>query len=629
MNSPFARTVTALLVASVSVCLLLFSLSRAQAGPPPHDGRRFRWIEDVEALAPRQVPNQLSRPLPPVRQPLGRRPTDVPLPDPSFPVDFAHYPTSTEVVAFLNQLEATYSDLVEVAPAGQSWQGRPILAVRIGNEAMSDPDRRPALYIDGQHHAREAVSAQVVLYFVWYLASQYGSDPLVTRLLDTRTVYAIPSVNPDGNDIFLDSDQRQRKTANPTASDDDGDSLFDEDGREGAGYGAYDVYHFEFDPDWVAQHPDDPFVGSWSSHVVMRTFVGVFDGAGGEVPQTDDDADGQAGEDPPGGVDPNRNYDSHWESGNDDPTTEVYRGTAPFSEPEARAVRDFVLGHANIVAASTFHAGADLLLHPWGWSADADLPDRFWYEMLSRTGSQLTEVNGFRGAPHTWTARGLYAGSGSAMDWLYEQGILAWTPEVYGASSLSFARRITTTNRYTVGLSAGEGFNPPPAEIPLTADRWLRWNLYLLAATPNVGLSGVDVGASTLTMTVANDGLLPLNVEAVVQAGQVFYTATMAGLSSAEQSWSVPLPHDPLTQTVGITLTARGSAGSQQFEVVKLEIAGQTVRVVEGRLESFAALVEKFGGWWAGRQWDAPGVYHLGPALLREVFLPLVGRVRP
>lgn len=36
-------------------------------------------------------------------------------------------------------------------------------------------------------------------------------------------------MNPDGNGIFLDSDQRQRKTANPTVSDDDGDGLFDED----------------------------------------------------------------------------------------------------------------------------------------------------------------------------------------------------------------------------------------------------------------------------------------------------------------------------------------------------------------------------------------------------------------
>lgn len=623
MYSPSTRLAAATVIALSSLALLLSAFGQAQAGPPPPDGRRFRWIEGVEALAPREVPNRLS-------QPLGRRATDIPLPDPSFAVDFAHYPTSAEVVVFLNQLEATYPDLVEVTTAGQSWQGRPIMAIRIGNEVIGDPDGRPALYLDGQHHAREAISAQVVLYFIWYLTSQYGRDPLVTRLLDTRTVYAIPSVNPDGNDIFLDSDQRQRKTANPASSDDDGDGLFDEDGREEAGYGSYDVYHFEFDPDWVATHPDDPFVGSWSSHVMTRTFVGIFDGAGGEVPQTDDDADGQAGEDPPGGVDPNRNYDSHWESGNDDPTTEIYHGPAPFSEPESRAVRDFVPARSNIVMAISFHSGADLLLHPWGWSADAELPDRFWYEMLSRKGSQLTEANGFAGAPHTWTARGLYAGSGSTMDWLYEEGILAWTPEVYGASALAFTQRITTTNRYTVGLGIGEGFNPPLAEIPLTVDRWLRWNLYLLAATPNVGLSRVDARPGTLTVTVANDGLIPLDVELALQAGPAVHTTTIAGLSAAERAWSLPQA-GLLSQTATLTLTARSpiriAASAPQVEVVQLQVVGEAWRVVEGRLEPFVSLASTFGGWFAGRQWDAPGVHHLGPALLHESFVPLVGRL--
>jgi len=590
---------------------------------PPAPLDRFQWVQGLDDLYPREHGPRLSRPMP------TRRRADIPLPDPSFAIDFAHYPTSAAISVFLDELKAAYPGLVEVLAAGESWQERPILAVRIGNHTAGEADGRPALYVDGQHHAREAVSAQVVLYFAWYLASQYGNDPLVTHLLDTRTVYAIPSVNPDGNDIFLDSDQRQRRTANPTASDDDGDGLFDEDGREEAGYGTYDVYHYEFDADWVAAHPDDPFEEGWQDHLVSRRFLGVFDSQGREVPQIDDDGDGQTGEDPPGGGDANRNYDSHWELGNDDPRKEVYRGPAAFSERETRAVRDFVLARPNVVTASSFHSGSDVLLHPWGWSTTAELSDVFWYEMLSRKGSQLTEANGFHGAPHTWTARGLYPGSGSTMDWLYERGILTWSPEVYGASALSFTQRITTTNTYTVGLSIGEGFNPSPGDIPLTVDRWRRWNLYLLAATPNVGLSGVDAGTGALTVTVANDGLLPLDVGVVAETEQGVYTTTVNGLSAAERAWSVPLQPGSLSQTAIITLMASSrvgtAAGPLQVEVVKLEIQGEAVRVVEGRLEPFVKLGDCFGGWFAGREWDTPE-YHLGPPLLLELFLPIVGR---
>jgi len=607
---------TLILAMLAGLCLLSPARSHAQP-PPPMD--RFRWIRNLDDLYPREGGKQLSRPM------LTRQSVDIPLPDPSFAVDFMHYPTSAQIALFLDQLGDAYPGLVEVVTAGQSWQDRPIMAVRLGSRAAGDPDRQPALYVDGQHHANEAISAQVVLYFVWYLASQYGYDPLVTQLLDTRTVYAIPCVNPDGNDIFLDSDQGQRRTANPAVSDDDGDGLFDEDGREGAGYGSYDVYHYEFDADWVAAHPDDPFVAGWQSHEVSRRFVGIFDNEGSEVPQVDDDGDGQTGEDPPGGVDANRNYDSHWELGSDNPRTETYHGRAAFSEPETQTVRDFVLARPNIVTACSFHSGADVLLHPWAWSSEAELPDRFWYEMLSRKGSQLTERGGFHGAPHAWTARGVYTASGSTIDWLYEHGILAWTPEVYGASGLSFAERITATNTYSVGLSPGEGFNPSPADIPLTVNRWLDWNLYLLAATPNVGLSRIDVSLGTLNVTVANDGLLPLDVQVSLQVGRVLYTTTVTGLSAAERTWSVPFQPQPLVQTVSITLTGRSristANGPPQIEVVRLAIEEETVSIVKGQLEPFVRLGDSFGGWFSGREWDTPE-YHLGPPLLFEHFLP-------
>jgi hypothetical protein len=534
------------------------------------------------------------------------------LPAPSYAVDFTHYATSAEVVLFLDQLEAAYPDLVEVIHVGDSWQARPIMAIRIGNEVAGDVDARPALYVDGQHHAREAVSSEAVLYFLWYLVSEYGADPLVTRLLDTRTVYAIPLINPDGNDIFLEADRRMRRTANPSVSDDDGDTLYDEDGREGAGYGTYDVYHYEFEPAWVAAHPDNPLVDGWWNHVLAQTYVGIFDYAGHEVAQIDDDGDGSAGEDPPGGVDANRNYDSHWELGDDNPISAIYHGPAPFSERETSVVRDFVLAHPNIVLAATYHSGSDILLHPWGWSAFAELPDLDWYTNLSRKGTQLTERNGFEGAPYAWTARDLYPGSGSTMDWLYEHGILAWTPETYAASSVSSVDRIAATNVYSVSLSVGEGFNPPPEEMGLTVDRWLYWNLYLLAVAPNVGLSSVEATDTAVTLTVANDGLLPIDVEVVLATAHDTYTMTIPSLASGTEVWQVDRAARPRWGTATIVLTGTTNLGLvkvEQVESYRVRIVGDTlpVRIVQGRLEPFVELGGFFGGWYADPESGTPG----------------------
>lgn len=607
-------------LAVLMVALLLSPLgARVGAEPPPRD--RTQWVAGIDDLYPREGGKHLSRRTP--RQLLA----EIPLPDASYGLRFEHYATAAEIGAFLARLEAEYPSLAQLMTVGRSWGGRPIYAIRLGNEMSGDPDARPALYLDGQHHAREAIGAQVVLYFLWHLLSRYGADPLITHLLDTRTVYAIPCVNPDGGDIFVSSDQRQRKTANPQATDEDGDGRYDEDGREGAGYGSYEVYRYFFDAAWAESHAENPLVDNWGQHLRGHVFIGLFDGAGHLLPQSDEDGDGLLGEDPPGGVDPNRNYDSHWVLGSSNPRADSYRGPTPFSEPETAAVRDFVRARPNIATALSYHSGTDMLLHPWGWSASSELPERFWYELLSRKGSALTEANGLVGTPHGWTARGLYVVTGATLDWLYEQGILAWTPEVYGASTLAAVTRITTTNAFTVALSMGEAFNPLPDEIPLSVDRWRRWNLYLLAATPNVGLSDMQIQDGALHLWIANDGLLPLEATATVTATCGITRTVMPALSAAQRLWAIPLCPDAPSQTLTITLAAELAIGGEvrrlEEQSLVVAVTPRKVRLLEGHLEPYEELGSAFGGWFAGREWDSPR-YHLGEPLLREQFFPLM-----
>jgi hypothetical protein len=623
---PGLRRVAALLL--LTILLTGNVLNGSAEGPEPE--RRFRWVEGVESSSPREVPNRLSR--------RGASAVVGEIAGPpvtTLAADFAHYPSAAETVTFIEGLEALYPHLAETLEIGLSGQGRPILGLRLGDELSGDPDVRPALYIDGQHHAREAISQQVVLYTAWCLLTHYGTDPLVTRLLDTRTVYVVPSVNVDGNEIFLAEDFSQRRTANPGSSDDDVDGSFDEDPANGKGYGTYEVYRFDFEQDWANAHPDDPFAEGWQDYYLGNEYLGVFDGQGTGIPQMDDDGDDSTNEDPDGGVDANRNYDHHWSLGDDDPSSDFYRGPEPWSEPEVQAVRDFVLAHGHIITGLSFHSGADVILHPWAWSEEAGLEDLLIYELMSRKGTQLTESHGFLGSPHGWAARAMYQAPASAMDWMYDQGVYAWTPEVYGASLVAYVERIDESGSFRVGVSEGVAFNPDAEDILDTAQRWNSFILYILAATPNMEVTSVSAEDGLLYLTVANEGFIPVQVTVSVEGQAGFHTETeVEYLQASETVVSVEYPAFPPVQTLAVSVSARSLAGTSVRELeerhldLRIEsIPGkEKVTVVGGNLGEFWSLGDFFGdgGWLASGAWDIPEQYHLGPDVVEELFLPVV-----
>ncbi len=541
------------------------------------------------------------------------------LPQPEgYALGFDHYATPAQIVDFLRQLEGDYPDLVELTTIGTSWEGRPIVAVRVTNERLPQPVAdRPAMVVDGQHHARELVSAAVPLHTIWTLLAGYGRDPVSTYLVDSRVFYAVPSVNVDGNHRALVDDQAWRKTANPTCCDDDGDGAVDEDGTLGFGYGAFGVDRWTFDDDWAAAHPDNPFVDDWRAHVVGRPelglgrFRGAFGGPARALPWVDADGDGAYEEDAIGGVDANRNYDVLWERGDGRVDSEIYHGPSAFSEPETRAMRDFLTGIDRLAVAVSYHSGIDLILHPWGYSTSAPLPDAATYELLGAKGSALTEVHGYPGSPHVWTARGLYSAYGSTLDWVYrERGAFAFAPEVYGGDDTLFIERIGASGAFTVASSIGAAFNPPPDRLLPALDRWTRFATYLLAATPNVELLGAARDGADVVLTIGNDGVLPVDVAVAVHGGTagdgspLFARSTPVRLSADQAAVRVPLAalagHDAVT----LTLRARLVVGTapHDVEVARWRLAiddRDGVRVTDGRVAPFRDLGAPFGGWWA------------------------------
>ncbi|GMV35706.1 MAG: hypothetical protein AMXMBFR61_02140 [Fimbriimonadales bacterium] len=120
------------------------------------------------------------------------------------------------------------------------------------------------------------------------------------------------------------------------------------------------------------------------------------------------------------GVDLNRNWGYMWggdgSSGNT--SSETYRGPSPFSEPETRAVRDFLLANPRVKGHLDYHSYSQLILFPWGYTS-AQCPD--YAAFLSATGRMATLINQVHGMVYDYGSVGgsLYLASGCSLDWSY------------------------------------------------------------------------------------------------------------------------------------------------------------------------------------------------------------------
>ena len=125
--------------------------------------------------------------------------------------DFGPYYTYAEAVAELDSLHAHYPNIVsEKFSIGQSIEGRELWVARISDNPEAD-EAEPTVFLNSAIHAREPGAVSTVFGFVHYLVRNYGTDPLVTWLIDNRELYIEPVVNPDGYTYNEISDGYWRK----------------------------------------------------------------------------------------------------------------------------------------------------------------------------------------------------------------------------------------------------------------------------------------------------------------------------------------------------------------------------------------------------------------------------------
>ena len=110
---------------------------------------------------------------------------------------FDRYYRYDDLTRILHRMAEVRPDLMSVESIGRSFEGRDIWAVRVSNAPDVD-QAKPRAFLDAMHHAREPQGMMSLIHFIYHLGSSYGVDPFLTQLVDSREIWVIPIVNPDG-----------------------------------------------------------------------------------------------------------------------------------------------------------------------------------------------------------------------------------------------------------------------------------------------------------------------------------------------------------------------------------------------------------------------------------------------
>lgn len=343
-------------------------------------------------------------------------------PDPKVPVSWDRYYDHAAVGDIGRRLEEAYPDRCRLSSIGKSYEGREIWLITVTNFKVGEADRKPAMYIDGNIHSNEIQGQEIALYTAWYLCEMADRVEWVSDLLDERTLYIVPSINPDGREAFLYAPNTPHSPRSGVVPrDDDGDGLVDEDDFDDLDGDGNITMMRRRDPNgrWLVS-PEDP-------RLMIRARPdepGEYEILGFEG--FDNDGDGLVNEDRPGSYDPNRNWPWRWQPQYVQFGADAY----PTSLPETRAVIDFVVSHPNIAGAQTYHNNGGMILRGPGVAQDEFRPsDVRVFDRIGEIGETI--LPGYR---YMVLWKDLYPVWGGELDWFYgARGILTFSNELWTA----------------------------------------------------------------------------------------------------------------------------------------------------------------------------------------------------
>jgi hypothetical protein len=341
-------------------------------------------------------------------------------------VPFDRFSTYDELTEILRVWAEEAPQLYALESIGQSYEGREIWIATLTNRETGAAADKPAFLVEANIHAAEVTGCTAALHLIHRLLSGYGSDPQATRALDTRALYVIPRLNPDGAELALAERPRfVRSSVRPWPRLDPQDGLYEEDvdgdGRilfmrvpdSNGAWRASDADPRLLEPRGPLDTPEDGQFYRLLPEGRLRNFDGVTI----KTPP------------PLEGLDLNRNFPMEWGT----EAEQLGAGPFPTSEPEVRALVQAIVDRPNITGYIAYHTFSGVHLRPYSGYADERFPtpDLRAFELI---GDEATRLTGYPALSifHDFKYDPKQTIKGGADDWVYDHlGVFAWTTEFW------------------------------------------------------------------------------------------------------------------------------------------------------------------------------------------------------
>jgi murein tripeptide amidase MpaA len=340
-------------------------------------------------------------------------------------LNYNKYLLYDEIKEILAKWADEYPNKAKLDIIGKSFEGRDVFVMTITNFSSGDAIDKPAMYVDANIHAGEVTGSMAALHLIETLLT--SEDKKTKKLLDTKTFYVLPRINPDGAELYLTTPYTLRSSVRPFPDyrkDEDPAGLYAED-VNGDGkillmrvrddsHGAWKISPKD-NRQMIEREPTDldgPFYHVYTEGVIKDEFGEVKDIV--KYPYNPVATKY--------GLDLNRNFPA----GHDLHTPGS--GPFPLSEPETRNQVEFINSKSNIGGVLLYHTTGGVLFRPHSTIPDKDFAknDIAMYEKIGKLGTDVT------GYPVVCCYGDIW--SGVLDDWCFEKkGLFGFTPELWDA----------------------------------------------------------------------------------------------------------------------------------------------------------------------------------------------------